>query len=56
MHHPKVEIQLLVRVRFLKNPKEVVAHFTHLKEFFYFIVGHFILICSYHQKYSAGTL
>lgn len=56
MHHPEVEIQLLVRVRFLKNPEEVVAHLTHLKEFFNFIIGHFILICGDHQKHPAGTL
>ena len=50
MHHPDVEIRLLVGVWFLKHPEEVVAHLPHLKEIFNFIIGHFIEINSSLKK------
>ena len=46
MHHPEVEIRLLAGIGLLKNPEEVIAHLTHLKEIFKLVIGHFILIYS----------
>jgi len=45
MHHPEVEVNLSIGIGFAKNPKKVISYLSHLKEFFYFIVGaHFLII------------